>query len=81
MQWIERVSYRQHLRFACRRGSSMPLRLLHEKQRGSCAVRYQRCKPRTAMPVIEGIRSRAEGGSRVVIGEGLVNLGQDVWGG
>ena len=56
----------------------MPLWLLHEKQRGSCAVRYQRCKPRTGMPVIEGIRSRAEEGSRAVIGEGLINLGQDV---
>ena len=33
------------------------------------------------MPVIEGIRSRVEEGSRAVIGEGLVNLGQDVCGG
>ena len=59
----------------------MPLWLLHEKQRGSCAVHYQRCKPRTAMPVMEGIRTRAEEGSGAVIGEGLVNLGQDVCGG
>lgn len=32
------------------------------------------------MPVMEGIRTRAEG-SGAVIGEGLVNLGQDVCGG
>ena len=44
-------------------------------------MRCQRCKARTAMPVIEGIRSRGEEGSRAVIGEGLVNFGQDVCGG
>ena len=41
-------------------------------------MRYQRCKARTAMPVIEGMRSRGEEGSRAVIGEGLVIVGQDV---
>ena len=30
------------------------------------------------MPVIEDIRSRGEEGSRALIGEGLVNVGQDV---
>ena len=33
------------------------------------------------MPVTEGIRTRAEEGSGAVIGEGLVNLGQDICGG
>ena len=44
-------------------------------------MRYQRCKARTVMSVIEGVRSRGEDGSRTVIGEGLVNVGQDVCGG
>lgn len=33
------------------------------------------------MPVMEGIRTRAEEGSGAVIGEVLVYLGQDVCGG
>ena len=61
----------------------MPLWLLHEKQRESCAVRYQRCKASygdagDGKYTLAGLWRK---GSKTVIGEGLVKLGQNVCGG